>query len=989
MMVRDLSNLRQGPQRSSFSRDDRDEGGTLKSLMSNLLPSLDASMDSQFSKDDMTATTAYQTSYTTSFSSSFGHDDLCESSDEEDNMSVSTSSRFRAQGAKVKQSLKKAFNKMAKKSTTSLNTASTGGSSGKKTTSKKSNDKKLTNKLSSKKDPLALDGSSESRHFIDDVSIDTFVDPPICAAAPFEEPQSLLPQHEHQSDDQDREKPQRRQSRSQARPNIGAGAKSRSRSPSDRGESESSESNRHRSSHSRAASSKRSSGPKGKKEELKRRRSSRRGGGAGKPSSTGKRLPPKAKSYDCQRSNPPGLTPMGELIASGGGESMEKPKPIRRSSSFASVGRDRPRNPRSSVTAQAAIPNPRPSMSAHRRSSNMTKQPTASGSAHRRRSGDGNKSAHRTRSLKHANNNEGHEQHSSSHSTRKSTRRTKSFGKQGELTDAAKPTGQRPSRAKSFDGCTNMEPIRASQRRRSISVHKREAKRKSASAASRQQDSYSDSYSSLHASFNGDQPPPLFSLMDHFGGSTHTTTTVETKFDEVSIDTCTTAEAAKNIASKGAERQRSKSRSVSPSRRQRSKSRSRSPSEGRHKKREERERSVSRRSTSTHDRGRPQCQKQSRRPSAVARDRSKSVSRRNSSEKRTRSRSRSRRNSSVERDTERSRSQSRRPSVKVQTRGRSKSIHRRPSQSQQPPLSTPQSKRRSISAKRRPSVQRSRSSSRSRRESAAKSMKKYETLSKEDIMQPKDKASEKGRRARSASRSKNSSKSRVSRSLSSTRKNKEQQEGIGNYLQRQQEQTSPRIEEDANSQSTGSKTTESNEVTYATPSWMWNQSSSAASFNSAFFNAHQEVSSSSSSSNWASFGPVKEESSNGDDGQSFFQTSFTSNSYDADSSETSSAIWSTPKAASALDFPNTTGGNGISPPLLATSKSASSLSTPTGDKGKQSRKEMIKEAKRNSSRRLLERDGQEDADPLQERMEMLKDAQRRASNGASSKAKHF
>lgn len=906
-MVRDLSNLHHGPQRSSISRDDRDEGGTLKSLMSNLLPSLDASMDSQFAKDfshsEATATTANQTSYTTSFSSSFRLDDLCDSSDEEDNMSVSTSSRFRAQGAKVKQSLKKAFNKMAKKSSSSLNTASTGSSSGKKTTSKKGSDKKATSKGSFKKDPLALDSSSESKHFIDDVSIDTtFVDPPAPASCPVEEPPALLPQHDHhQSDNCDREKPQRQRSRSQVRPSTKACTVSRSRSPSDRGESESSESNRHRTGHSRAPSSKRSSGAKGKKGELKKRRSSRRGGGGGKSSSTGKRMPPKAKSYDCQRSNPPGLTPMGKLIASGGGDTMEKPNLIRRSSSFASTGRERPRNSRSSVTAQAAIPNPRPSMSAHRRSSAM-KQP-ASGSAHRRRSGDANKSTHRKRSIKHASNNEGHEP--SAHISRTSLTRTKSLGKQGEQTDVAKSTRQRPSRAKSFDGCTNMEPIRGSQHRnmKSISTHKREGKRKSASTASRQQ----DSYSSLHASFNGEEPPPLFSLMDHFGaGSTHTTTTVETKFDEVSIDTCTTAEAAKKIESKGAARRRSKSRSVSPGGRQRSKSRSRSPSEGRHKKREgshERERSLSRRPSSSHDRGRPQSQKQSRRPSSVARDRSKSVTRRNSGEsaarrssgeKRTRSKSRSRRNGSAERDKERSQSQSRRPSVKPQTRGRSKSVHRRSSKSPQQP--TTKSKRPSVSAKRRSSVQRSRSSSRSRRESAAKSFKKYETLSKEDVMQPKDKASaEKGRRARSASRTKESAKSRVSRSLSMTRKSKEQQEGIGDYIQRQQEQISPVIEEDTNSQSTGSKTTESNEVTYATPSWMWNQSSSAASFNSDFFNAHKQD----AGSSWASFGPLKEESSTanvGDDGQGFFQTSFTSNSYDADRSE-QSTLWSTPKVA--------------------------------------------------------------------------------------------
>lgn len=198
-------------------------------------------------------------------------------------------------------------------------------------------------------------------------------------------------------------------------------------------------------------------------------------------------------------------------------------------------------------------------------------------------------------------------------------------------------------------------------------------------------------------------------------------------------------------------------------------------------------------------------------------------------------------------------------------------------------------------------------------------IKQYETLSKEDIQNSGNLAND--RRPRSLSRSRSSKsksgkgqdeslsdlinpKARASRSLSRTRSKGKELEGIGDYLKRQQPEKKP-TEEDTNSQSTGSKTTESNEVTYATPSWMWNNSSTAGS-------SFQASSSLFRKDEVSGFGQMHEDSSK-TNGILSYNQSYTSHSYDAGSE------MSTPRGAnSALAPENRIGKNNNSPPLMMT-----------------------------------------------------------------------
>lgn len=130
---------------------------------------------------------------------------------------------------------------------------------------------------------------------------------------------------------------------------------------------------------------------------------------------------------------------------------------------------------------------------------------------------------------------------------------------------------------------------------------------------------------------------------------------------------------------------------------------------------------------------------------------------------------------------------------------------------------------------------RRRSNSNTRKEAP----RKYATLSKEDLgIGNPDARSQSHRRPRSLSRTRLSmeqndsagQKPVHSRSLSRTNGSKSRP-GIGNYLASKQPEHKD-ADDESNSQTTGTNTTGSHEITYVTPSWMWTKGNASANIGS-------------------------------------------------------------------------------------------------------------------------------------------------------------
>jgi hypothetical protein len=293
---------------------------------------------------------------------------------------------------------------------------------------------------------------------------------------------------------------------------------------------------------------------------------------------------------------------------------------------------------------------------------------------------------------------------------------------------------------------------------------------------------------------------------------------------------------------------------------------------------------------------------------------------------------------------ERSSSRVRRPSVKAQARERSTSTVQRKTSCKNLKLS-----HEGIST--------------ARRESSSKNVKNYETLSKEDLLPSKQ--GDASRRPRSLSRTRRiegesitsgamgslesqlsgNQHTRVSRSLSRTRSKRGEHEGIGDYLQKQQPEKKNRIDDETNSQTTGTSSNGTNEILYATPSWMWQNSSKPA--QSSFFKKDA----------FADFNAHNQ--SQKDHNQS--ATSFGSNSYDASAematprSQASNSTWGTPagsigdtenKNTPLQETLNSATSTNISPPLMNTRSSSMGsfpISATTGTKAKEFYGKVIKQ----------------------------------------------
>eukprot|EP00797_Seminavis_robusta_P009067 Sro1649_g288590.1 n/a (298) ;mRNA; f:13860-14753 len=229
-----------------------------------------------------------------------------------------------------------------------------------------------------------------------------------------------------------------------------------------------------------------------------------------------------------------------------------------------------------------------------------------------------------------------------------------------------------------------------------------------------------------------------------------------------------------------------------------------------------------------------------------------------------------------------------------------------------------------------------------RQQSSSKNLKQYENLAKDNVpVVPSDAGP--GRRPRSLSRTRlddeaaksggsgslksqlsGSPNARPSRSLSRSHSKKSgDQAGIGKYIQRKQ--TGQKAKKEDDTKSTGTSSTGTNEISYATPSWMWHNSAAG------------------STSCFGSKDAFADFSAN-----SFSGASFGSHSYDATAevgtpkSQASNSTWGTPATAatsgtgsdgSNVNTPppvsaagNGASGNNISPPLVdSMNNSVSSL----------------------------------------------------------------
>jgi trimeric autotransporter adhesin len=1066
MMVYETSNHSRNASFSSGSDESGrlDDSSRLKNMMGfgNLLPSLDASTDSHFSFTDYsgrTQTTTSTTLHTSSALSSAGSGagssaflDLDDTVEEE-----LLAFRNKERRTSVKYKIQKAFGKIS----SSKNKPSSSSNDVKKTRSTKkttpnnnhststTTTKGKTGKISRSKDLKLeqVEGShweepvkqrrqqlSSERNY-DDISVDSTLagDPPtVCSAAGPEmvdESEIFLEAEKRRS-----MAPLRRKSSRPRRTDMG---------PVEQVLDESSGSSQkyHRPSVSTRA---KVVGREG----LKKARSFRRGDKSSERGSSNekKRLPPKSKSYGCDR-------PVKE--AKGGDRtkrSDDRPDAPRRAASF--VGPERQRNASSrsaQVNAQAAIPNPRPSSRGNRKES-IADQRQSSSSGKRRGVVSTTKCLPRSKSSSKIVDDENKSGHGKD-SKRAPMSRSKSFaGKAagGHSEDKSSlSTKELPSRSQSFDGSMpSLVDLARPPRRRSTSRSKGEKKKSNPALNSsgpivvcRHGEKLGECcYDQATTMNKSSAPPPLFSLDDHFG--------IEKASDEISIDTASTgldsadnrnylstflvtsncssgklSAAAKSNDDDEKQRHRrsgSQSRTPSDSEKSRSRSNSKSRSQSRTRSGEEqpaRSPSTSRRGSNNRgktERGRRSIVKldRVRSESFTQRGRHSSNTKEPSQSQRGRrsiSRSKSpslrpsaneskpdRRPSSRSASRSKSRSPSRRPSIsehqkgrRPSSRGKSRSPSRGPSTRDRRPSSRSKSPRRGVVSEtnrgrstsasrsqhqqqqeerssfkvRHPSVKaqaRERSTSTARRGSSSKNLKvskegastvrrengnknikKHETLSKEDLL-PSRKG-DASRRHRSLSRTRRNEgenissgamgslerelpgnqHARVSRSLSRTRaKSRGEHDGIGDYLKKQQPEKKNRIDDETNSQTTGTSSNGTNEIIYATPSWMWQNPSNA--FQNHFF--QQDA--------FADFNAPNQSVKNNHQSA----TSFGSHSYDASAematprTQASNSTWGTPEGSISGPGNNSTTqhqdtlksatSTNISPPLLNTSYSS-------------------------------------------------------------------
>lgn len=886
-MMREV-NTHQRRRSSSIGRNSNGESGTLKQKMSNLLPSLDASVDSHFSSNEATVTThasstANHASFQTSFTGSTLHSDLGDSSEDEDLMAASIRSA-------VSHKLKKVFGKIKK--------SKTGSSS------------KIEKKK--KKKARASVNSSVPRYF-DDVSVDDESDEEDDEPVPEKRGRrgsSLFSSSStfgRAAKKQPVSDSRRRGARDTSNNKSSRGSRSSDPENSDDCSNWSSDDARpqRRPKRSSTCSKSKERSRDGKSTSRQKSRASggkSSGGGGG---GVGKRLPPKSKSYDAKNKG-----------------TEKRPGVPSRSSSQKVTSSDRQRNAAavrsSNVTAKEAIPNPRD----RRQSTN--RRPS--------------KAISRSRSFKTTGSDERELSHPKGKSNSKPIRKSKSFNK--SLVGTGENSGENVTvrRASSSRALQHLEkggPTRAASQRRSISRSRDKknphpAMNSTASAAVCRHGEKLGECCYQYPKILESKTPALDAFIadpavgrktsDDMSIDTMDTEKIDTEMNKPNSNSMCqfyvaanpnpvneAANARKQMRRRSISRSRSPSarrasRSRSPSARAMSRrnSRSKSPSAsvcrrsisrsksptgraGRSVSRQrkggeitDRRRSISRVRNNSSERGRRSSVTgeaiQKRAPSKNQRGKQSNVEEK---EKGPRSKSRGRR-SSKDQTAERERSESRstRGSVTQSKRGRSKSVHNRDGglvdtagESQQ---------KFAPSKVRRPSVARSKSNT--RKEAPRK---QYETLSKKDLVlgDPDDADGAVNRRPRSLSRTRRTTgdsngqkgqellrqnqDARVSRSLSRTpgiKKLDQQRIGIGGYLDSKQPERKSEDDE-TNSQTTGTNTTGSCEVTYKTPSWMWtkgnpapaNQHPFQASISSSFNNSFQTAKSSFSQDHSSSF----------------------------------------------------------------------------------------------------------------------------------------
>ena len=806
------------------------QNGSLKQMMSSLLPSLDASIDSHFSLTDATDTThatgssvtnGYHTSGTSFHTSATGstlHSDLGDSSEEEeeDDMMMSSSRR-------ISHRLKKAFGKITKKSSS-----------------------KRSSKMEIEKEKKT--STSTVLKYFDNVSVDDSE----------EEEEETLGSSEfysaRETSDPEQAQPRRRggtgkniASNNNKNRNIRR-VRSSNAGSDDNVEYSSQEVGVRPQRRSRRSSTSRSQDRSD--DPRQRRSSSRRGGGkaSGGGGLVGKRMPPKSKSFD----DP--------------GRKVTRPAGFSRSESYKE--RERNSTKSSSVTAKEAIPNPRPNLRKHkserRQSSSVhqSRKPTGKGT---------NNIMSKARSFRKSKSSVGPETGQAlqvkERSSKKPIRRSRSLNK---VLLESEDDGEDISRVSSFQSLQHQQ---TTSRERSTSRNRDKRKGNTAMHAAAPTTSCKHGETlgeccydkhpkntSKKTTTPDNEPPQLNSFI----GSRAVDPAAAA--DDLSIDTMDTHYINRELRNKTNEHERrrsksrsrspsvtragarSKSRSRSPSVTSRSQSRSRSPSVNRGQ--PNRRRSISLARNGNSERGRrsssgiPSMEKRVSSSRLLGGDGTSERGKRSSLERKDKgtrsnpgvrngSSERGRRSTSSGESSERERSESRsrRGSAAQSKRGRSKSVCR----------DAAGDAKNSSSQTRLPSVSRpvrSRSNSKTQKEAPRK---QYETLSKEDIdpggLGADNAAS---RRPRSLSRTRRSGDknkqagqeilrhdqhARVSRSLSRTRSGSSQ--GIGNYLASKQPERKSEDDE-SNSQTTGTNTTGSHEVTYSTPSWMWSKGNTSA-----------------------------------------------------------------------------------------------------------------------------------------------------------------
>ena len=798
-------------------------------MMSSLLPSLDASIDSHFSLTDTTdatqvtgssTTNGYHTSGTsfhTSASGSTLHSDLGDSSGEEEADEMMSSSR------RMSHRLIKAFGKITKKSS----------SSSKKARSNKMEKDKKTSSVPKYFDKADVDDSEEE----EEEEEETPGSSEFHSARDTSNPEQAQPRRRggacksiasnNNNNNNNRNSRRPRSSDAGSDDNVEYSSQEEGVRPQRR--------NR-RSSTSRSQD--RSEDPR------QSRSSSRRGGGRASCSGglVGKRMPPKSKSFD----DP--------------GRKVTRPAGFSRSESYKERHRKCAKS--SNITAKEAIPNPRPNLRKHkserRQSSSVHQSRKPTGKAN-------NNNMSKARSFRKSKSSVGGETGQPLPVKERASKKT--FRRSRSLTEDESEDIPRVSSFQSFLDQQTAPRERSASRNRD----KRKGTTTINSAAPVETCKHDETLgeccydkhpkNSSKKTTAESEPPPLNSFIDSRAVD-------PAAGDDLSIDTMDTHVIRRELRNKTNKQERrrsksrsrspsvtragarSKSRSRSPSVTSRSKSRSRSPSISRGQPNRRRSASLARNGNSERGRrsslGIPVPPMEKRVPSSrrLGSDGTSERGKRSSLERKEKgtrnkpgvrngSSERGRRSSSSGENPERERSESRskRGSATQSKRGRSKSACR----------DGDDDAKNGSSHARLPSVNRpvrSRSNSKTRKEAPRK---QYETLSKEDLaLGGLGADSAANRRPRSLSRTRRSGdknkkagqellrddqNARVSRSLSRTRGGSNQ--GIGNYLASKQPERKSEDDE-SNSQTTGSNTTGSHEVTYSTPSWMWSKGNTSA-----------------------------------------------------------------------------------------------------------------------------------------------------------------